>query len=163
MHDRRTWPQRDMLTAGVDEMQILLARCGERAVADDPVLEMENDLLVAKITIRAQVGVPARGPRNLRSSGRATALIDDPEPSRPRTRHRRPQPSLRSPQPQAPSHPTNGACTQHPAEHPGRCARSTLRHTNGSVTRQPGVIVPLLLARSCHWCSRSSASARTVG
>ena len=38
MHDRRAGVQRDMLPAGIDEMQVLLAGAGQRAVADDPVL-----------------------------------------------------------------------------------------------------------------------------
>src|SRR6267378_8202002 len=54
MDDRSAGPQRHVLTAGVDEVQILVARCRERAVADHPVLGMEDDLLVAEIEIRAQ-------------------------------------------------------------------------------------------------------------
>src|ERR1700720_2577527 len=54
MDDRSAGPQRHVLTAGVDEMQILFSRSRERAVADHPVLGMEDDLLVAEIEIRAQ-------------------------------------------------------------------------------------------------------------
>src|SRR5437868_3506799 len=43
-----------MLAAGIDQVQILLACAGERPVADDAVLGMEDDLLVAEIEIRAQ-------------------------------------------------------------------------------------------------------------
>ena len=65
MDDRGTRPQGDVLAPGVDQVQILLPRWGERAVADHPVLGMEDDLLVAEIEIRAQ--------------GRdADAEIDDP-------------------------------------------------------------------------------------
>ena len=65
MHDRRAGVQRDVLPAGIDQMQIFPAGAGQRAVADDAVLGVEDDLLVAEIIIRAQ--------------GRdADAEIDDP-------------------------------------------------------------------------------------
>src|SRR6266700_8117743 len=54
MHNRGSRPQCDMLAPGVDEVQILVARCREWAVADHPVLGMEDDLLVAEIEVRAQ-------------------------------------------------------------------------------------------------------------
>src|SRR5579862_3544883 len=54
MHDRGARPERHMLPAGVDEVQILLAGAGQGAVADDPVFGMEDDLPVAEIIIRAQ-------------------------------------------------------------------------------------------------------------
>src|SRR5205823_1919712 len=65
VHDRRLWVQGHVLAAGIDEVQILAACPGQRAIADDAVLRMEDDLLVAEIEIRAQ--------------GRdADAEIDDP-------------------------------------------------------------------------------------
>src|SRR5207253_10162688 len=54
MHDCRARVQRHVLAAGIDEVQILLARPGQRAIADDPVLGMEDDRLVTEIEIRAQ-------------------------------------------------------------------------------------------------------------
>ena len=54
MHDRRAGIQSDMLAAGIDQVQILLAGAGQRPVADHPVLGVKDDLLVAEIEIRAQ-------------------------------------------------------------------------------------------------------------
>src|SRR5579875_3664504 len=42
MDDRRLGAQRHMLAAGVDQVQILLTRRGERTITDDPVLGMED-------------------------------------------------------------------------------------------------------------------------
>src|SRR3712207_3915930 len=65
MHDRRAGVQRDMLPAGIDQMQIFPAGAGQRPIADHAVLGVEDNLLVAEIEIRAQ--------------GRdADAEIDDP-------------------------------------------------------------------------------------
>src|SRR5215467_11186073 len=102
MHDRRTGPQRHMLAAGIDEVQILTAGGGERAVADDPVLGVKNDLLVAEIEVRAQ--------------GRdADAEIDDPAVAE---LHRQPVAHLLSAQPLRPfAHVTalSGNCGHHPS------------------------------------------------
>src|SRR5205814_2334774 len=54
VHDCRARLQCDVLAAGINEVQILLARRGERAVADYPVLGMKDDLFIAEIGIRAQ-------------------------------------------------------------------------------------------------------------
>src|SRR5271169_1797487 len=65
MDDRGTRPQGHMLAAGIDQVQILRPGRRQRAVADHPVFGMKDDLLVAKVEIRAQG-------RN------ADAEIDDP-------------------------------------------------------------------------------------
>src|SRR5215471_8157877 len=97
MDNRRTRPQRDVLAACVHEVEVLLPRGGERAVADHPVLGMEYDLLVAEIKIRAQ--------------GRdADAEIDDPPVAK---LHRQPAAHLLAAEPFRPF--------AHDATLPGRC------------------------------------------
>ena len=53
MHHRRARLQRDVLAAGVDQVQIFLACRCDRAVADHAVLRVIRDVAIADIGVRA--------------------------------------------------------------------------------------------------------------
>src|SRR6516165_12715445 len=56
VHNRGSRLQRDILAAGIDQIEIFLARRCNGAVPDDAVLRMINDVAIANIGVRAHRG-----------------------------------------------------------------------------------------------------------
>ena len=53
MHHRRAWLQRDVLPAGVDQIEVLVALGRDRSIPDHAVFGMIDDVGVADIGVRA--------------------------------------------------------------------------------------------------------------